>query len=33
MQQSTFADLGVSKPVIGALRARGIESPFPYRSW
>ncbi len=29
MQQSTFADLGVSKPVTAALRARGIESPFP----
>ncbi|HEX4804807.1 MAG TPA: DEAD/DEAH box helicase [Conexibacter sp.] len=28
MQQSTFADLGVSKPVVGALRARGIERPF-----
>jgi ATP-dependent RNA helicase RhlE len=28
MQQSTFAELGVSKPVSGALRARGIERPF-----
>ncbi|HEU4703709.1 MAG TPA: DEAD/DEAH box helicase [Conexibacter sp.] len=28
MQQSTFAELGVSKPVAGALRARGIERPF-----
>ncbi|HEX7289716.1 MAG TPA: DEAD/DEAH box helicase [Conexibacter sp.] len=28
MQQSTFADLGVSKAVSGALRARGIERPF-----
>jgi superfamily II DNA/RNA helicase len=28
MQQSTFADLGVSKAVAGALRARGIERPF-----
>jgi superfamily II DNA/RNA helicase len=28
MQQSTFAELGVSKPVVGALRARGIERPF-----
>ncbi len=28
MQQSTFADLGVSKAVAAALRARGIEQPF-----
>ncbi|HET6447771.1 MAG TPA: DEAD/DEAH box helicase [Conexibacter sp.] len=28
MQQSTFADLGVSKAVAGALRERGIERPF-----
>jgi ATP-dependent RNA helicase RhlE len=28
MQQFTFAELGVSKPVVGALRARGIERPF-----
>ncbi len=28
MQQSTFAELGVSKAVSGALRARGIERPF-----
>jgi ATP-dependent RNA helicase RhlE len=28
MQQSTFADLGVSKAVASALRARGIEQPF-----
>ena len=28
MQQSTFAELGVSKPVASALRARGIERPF-----
>ena len=28
MQQSTFAELGVSKPVVGALRVRGIERPF-----
>jgi ATP-dependent RNA helicase RhlE len=28
MQQSTFAELGVSKAVAGALRARGIERPF-----
>jgi ATP-dependent RNA helicase RhlE len=28
MQQSTFADLGVSKAVAGALAARGIERPF-----
>jgi len=27
-QQLTFADLGVSAPVAGALRARGIERPF-----
>jgi ATP-dependent RNA helicase RhlE len=29
MQQSTFAELGVSEPVTAALRARGIEQPFP----
>ena len=29
MQQSTFADLGVSEPVTAALRRRGIERPFP----
>ncbi len=28
MQQSTFADLGVSKAVANALRARDIELPF-----
>jgi len=28
MQQSTFADLGVSKAVAGALQQRGIERPF-----
>jgi len=28
MQQSTFADLGVSKAVARALRERGIERPF-----
>ena len=28
MQQSTFADLGVSKAVASALRARDIERPF-----
>jgi ATP-dependent RNA helicase RhlE len=28
MQQSTFADLGVSKAVANALRARDIERPF-----
>jgi ATP-dependent RNA helicase RhlE len=28
MQQSTFADLGVSKAVASALAARGIERPF-----
>ncbi|MBS1869544.1 MAG: DEAD/DEAH box helicase [Actinobacteria bacterium] len=28
MQQSTFADLGVSKAVASALRERGIERPF-----
>jgi len=28
MQQSTFADLGVSKAVSAALAARGIERPF-----
>jgi len=26
---NSFADLGVSKPVAGALRSRGIENPFP----
>ena len=25
----TFADLGVSKPIVRALAARGIETPFP----
>src|SRR3954471_1987718 len=29
---STFADLGVSAPVAGALGRRGIESPFPVQS-
>jgi ATP-dependent RNA helicase RhlE len=28
MQQPTFADLGVSKPVVDALSARGIKRPF-----
>ena len=28
MQKSTFADLGVSAPVAGALAKRGIEQPF-----
>ena len=28
MSQQSFADLGVSKAVVGALAARGIESPF-----
>jgi ATP-dependent RNA helicase RhlE len=28
MQQSTFADLGVSAPVVAALAARDIEAPF-----
>jgi len=28
MQQTTFADLGVSKAVASALQARGIERPF-----
>jgi superfamily II DNA/RNA helicase len=29
MSSQSFADLGVSKPVAGALRARGIAEPFP----
>lgn len=29
MSSQSFADLGVSKPVVKALRERGIESPFP----
>jgi superfamily II DNA/RNA helicase len=29
---STFADLGVSRPVIETLRARGIDAPFPVQS-
>jgi len=29
---STFADLGVSAPVAGALGRRGIESPFPVQA-
>ena len=28
MQQSTFAELGVSKPVAAALAERGISEPF-----
>ena len=28
MSQQSFADLGVSKPVLGALREQGITSPF-----
>jgi ATP-dependent RNA helicase RhlE len=28
MQKQTFADLGVSAPVAGALAKRGIEHPF-----
>jgi ATP-dependent RNA helicase RhlE len=29
MSSQSFADLGVSKAVVGALRARGIADPFP----
>jgi ATP-dependent RNA helicase RhlE len=29
---STFAELGVSRPVVEALRVLGIESPFPVQS-
>jgi ATP-dependent RNA helicase RhlE len=29
---TTFADLGVSRPVIETLRARGIDAPFPVQS-
>jgi ATP-dependent RNA helicase RhlE len=29
MSSQSFADLGVSKAVVGALRARGIAEPFP----
>ncbi|HJS27895.1 MAG TPA: DEAD/DEAH box helicase [Actinomycetota bacterium] len=29
---TTFADLGVSRPVTETLRARGIEAPFPVQS-
>ena len=29
---TTFADLGVSRPVTDALRARGIDAPFPVQS-
>ncbi len=29
MSQQTFAELGVSRPVVAALTARGIASPFP----
>ena len=32
MQSPTFADLGVSKPVVHALSARGIEAPFAIQS-
>jgi ATP-dependent RNA helicase RhlE len=28
MSQQSFADLGVSKPVVRALKARGIDTPF-----
>ena len=28
MSSQSFADLGVSKPVVRALAARGIENPF-----
>ncbi|MDQ2623254.1 MAG: DEAD/DEAH box helicase, partial [Actinomycetota bacterium] len=29
MSSQSFADLGVSEPVVKALRERGIEAPFP----
>jgi len=29
MKQQSFADLGVSSAVVGALSRRGIEQPFP----
>jgi ATP-dependent RNA helicase RhlE len=29
---ATFAELGVSRPVVGALRGLGIETPFPVQS-
>ncbi|MGH2725120.1 MAG: DEAD/DEAH box helicase [Actinomycetota bacterium] len=32
MSQRTFADLGVSAPVVRALARRGIEAPFPIQS-
>ena len=32
MPTATFADLGVSEPVIEALRALGIDTPFPVQS-
>ena len=32
MQAPTFADLGVSKPVVHALSQRGIEAPFAIQS-
>jgi superfamily II DNA/RNA helicase len=32
MSEPTFADLGVSKPVVSALSERGIESPFPIQT-
>ena len=28
MSQKSFADLGVSRPVVGALAERGIHEPF-----
>jgi superfamily II DNA/RNA helicase len=32
MSTQSFADLGVSKPVVQALAARGIKQPFPVQS-
>jgi superfamily II DNA/RNA helicase len=32
MSQTTFADLGVSQPVVRALAQRGIETPFPVQA-
>ncbi|MGH2526061.1 MAG: DEAD/DEAH box helicase, partial [Actinomycetota bacterium] len=32
MHTATFAELGVSEPVVEALRALGIDTPFPVQS-
>src|SRR4051794_29703274 len=29
LHQMSFADLGVSRPIVDALKRRGVERPFP----